>query len=116
MGRLRPKYRQGRCYELAWRYQAIDERYADWTLVHGEIVSPIGDGEPMGHAWLQQSDTIHDPVSDGKFGLQDYMTKYKAQVIACYSQREAAQIAVQNGHYGPWHGVPVCGNRPEDRR
>jgi hypothetical protein len=53
--------RQGRCYELAWKMVAYDVRFSEWSLVHGEIVSPIGNGQLMGHAWLVLNERIYDP-------------------------------------------------------
>ena len=106
MARLRPKRRQRRCYELAWRYLAYDNRFAEWTLVHGAISSPI-DGCPIGHAWLQKDDTIYDPAANRKSNAKDWVAAHRAKVICSYSPADAMRIGAQNGHYGPWHNQQV---------
>ena len=100
--KLKPRYRQGRCYELAWKYQSRDDRFAEWTLVHGEIISP-GDGKLIPHAWLKHRDKIYDPVHDETFDAEVYLAKYMAKPIASYSREAATKAAVDNGHFGPWH-------------
>ena len=78
--KLRPRFRQGRCYELAWRFLVHDSRFvSSWDLVHGEITSPIGDGEPIGHAWLISQKRVYDPVSDSEWICSDYLAKYGAK-------------------------------------
>ena len=106
MARLRPKRRQHRCYELAWRYLAYDDRFAEWTLVHGAISSRI-DCDPIGHAWLQKDDTIYDPVTNRKSDLLDWVAENGAKAICSYSHAEAMRIGGESGHYGPWHNVQV---------
>jgi hypothetical protein len=107
MGRLRPRYRQGRCYELAFKFQSRDDRFVGWKLVHGEIVRP-GDGKSMGHAWLESAGKIYDPVFDKTYEIESYMTKFQAKAIASYSQSEAIETAMkfERPHFGPWHGAP----------
>jgi hypothetical protein len=66
MVRLRPKYREGRCYELAYKHLERDERFSadTWSLVHGMVISP-GDlnDQPLGHAWLEQGDRL-EPIRE----------------------------------------------------
>jgi hypothetical protein len=115
VGRLKPKYRQGRCYELAYKHLERDDRFTDrnWTLVHGEVISPAEfNGQPLGHAWLQRGGRIYDPVFDREFDSLTYFAKYKANAIAAYTRAEAVRLAVAHGHYGPWHGQP--GGRHEN--
>ena len=100
--RPRPRYRRGRCYELAWRCLAYDERFALWDLVHGEIVSPIGNGDRIGHAWLANDQQVYDPVSNHVFDWSDYLKKYKARAIARYRAHDAMLVSGQHHHYGPW--------------
>ena len=107
MTRLRPKYRSGRCYELAWRYLIFDERFADggWLLVHGEIVSPIGSGLPIQHAWLSGPKGVFDPVSNRYFDSAEYETRYSARENTTYAREEARKVGLDAGHYGPWPGT-----------
>jgi hypothetical protein len=100
---LRPRYRSGRCYELAWKYLAYEARFEGWRLVHGEIISPIGDGQPMEHAWLEKEGNIYDPVFDKVFQAADYRTKYHAKATLVYSQTNAMRLGAERGHYGPWN-------------
>jgi hypothetical protein len=101
MTRLRPKCRAGRCYELAWRYLAIDDRFPDWRLMHGAVVSPIATNL-VGHAWLEHNGKIYDPVLNRECNVQAYYAKYRAKMIASYSRDEALSIGATNGHDGPW--------------
>ena len=100
--RFRPRRRQGRCYELAWKYLMWDDRFADWSLVHGEIISPIGDDKPMGHAWLALGDLVYDPVHAMQFNALAYTAKYAAVAIARYTRRDALGLGEETGHFGPW--------------
>jgi hypothetical protein len=101
--KLRPRFRQGRCYELAWRFLVHDSRFvSSWDLVHGEITSPIGDGEPIGHAWLISQKRVYDPVSDSEWICSDYLAKYGAKPHERYSRTNAMEIGAKLGHYGPW--------------
>lgn len=100
--------RAGRCYELSWKYQMDDERFAGWSLVQGEIVFPIGNGQSMGHAWLQHDGVIYDPVPDLTLPAADYIAKYKANAITSYSPEEAALIGARSGHFGPWQETAWC--------
>lgn len=109
ISRLKPKYRQGRCYELAYKHLERDDRFTvgNWTLVHGEVISPANlNDQPLGHAWLQHGDRIYDIGFDREFDSQTYFGKYKAKTIASYTRAEAFRLILAHGHYGPWHGQP----------
>jgi hypothetical protein len=100
--RLIPRRREGRCYELAFRYLRSDERYEKgWDLVHGEIDS--GDG-PIGHAWLvrQDGEMIYDPVLGEEFATATYWLRFDVAEKRRFSGGEAARCLVKFGHYGPW--------------
>lgn len=94
--------RAGRCYELAWRYLIEDAAAADWTLVHGSINGAYG---IIGHAWLERGSVTFDPVLNQMFATTEY--ERRAQAISRYSQKEAATLSLQHGHFGPWHDVPL---------
>jgi hypothetical protein len=103
MTRLGPGDRQGRCFELAWKHQNRDERFFfGWTLVHGTVVSRIGDGNRIAHAWLQLDDTIYDPVFDRTFDRDSYTAEYQAEPITQYTPEEAIRAALAHAHFGPW--------------
>jgi len=80
----------------------FDDRFPDWKLVHGEVLSPIGDGSIMSHAWLRKRNMVYDPVLNRSFFWTVYKLQYEAQVTASFSQKEAAKAAYRHGHLGPW--------------
>jgi hypothetical protein len=100
--KLRPQGREGRCYELAFRYLRSDERYEKgWDLVHGEIDSADG---LTRHAWLIRQDggMIYDPVLGEEFATAAYRLRFNAAEKRRYTGGEAARCFVKFGHYGPW--------------
>ena len=101
MTRLRPRKREGRCYELAWRFLFEDDRFADWKLVHGEARGR--DDCPVGHAWLDHAgaDVVYDPVLGKFFPRGLYQHKFGAVALRAFTQGEAL-AALAHGHYGPW--------------
>ena len=68
-----------------------------WELVHGTYWGGLG------HAWLQSGDTVYDPVCDELFCAAEYLTRFRAAVIARYSRLEMARLVAESGHWGPWH-------------
>jgi hypothetical protein len=100
MGRLRPRTREGRCYELAWKYLIQDERFANWILVHGQGRGP--DGQRIGHAWLEFEGQSYDATLDQFFDTTVYQMKFATGIGRKFTAREAAIIASQAGHFGPW--------------
>jgi hypothetical protein len=98
----RPRKRQGRCYELAWKHQSDDERFSDWTLVHGEVRGP--EGAPTGHAWLESpgGEWTYCPVIDKTLARVLYRRTYAARRSSTWTRKEAAQMALTHGHFGPW--------------
>jgi hypothetical protein len=99
----------GCCYELAWKYQAKDERFADWLLVHGEVNG--AEGRRTGHAWLERGASIFDPVSNVTLPAASYYGQHDARSFETYDQTEAASAALLHGHLGPWHS-PAAPERP----
>jgi hypothetical protein len=102
MTRLRPRKRDGRCYELAWKYQSDDDRFAEWTLVHGEVAMLINGSTRMLHAWLTNEGKVYDPVLDRLFNEAAYTQLVAAKSFAWYSRREAAKMVLEHDHFGPW--------------
>jgi hypothetical protein len=107
--KIRPRNRQKRCYELAWRYLCADERYGSgWSLVQGQI-TPKETGAPFGHAWLvSDAGRVYDPVKNLEYGRAEYETEFKAEAMLIYSLKEAGRLGAEFGHYGPWVWPP-CG-------
>jgi hypothetical protein len=104
--RLRPRKRAGRCYELAYRYLMMDERFSerssdtDWLLVHGEVNGP--DGTRIGHAWLEREGEIYDPVGDEFLPKVQYRMRFAVKNIRKYSRLEVAEAVLACNHLGPW--------------
>jgi len=92
----RPRKRQGRCYELAFKLLTDDPT---WTLVHG--VANSG-GADIGHAWLERDGWVFDPVLNRSLAWIDYATDRRAVRLASFTAQDAARRAVASGHYGPW--------------
>jgi hypothetical protein len=101
MTHLRQRDRQGRCFELAWKHQRCP-LFFGWTLVHGTVISRIGDGNRIAHAWLQLEGTIYDPVFDRMFDRDNYTAEYQAEPITQYSPEAAIRAALAHAHFGPW--------------
>lgn len=93
---INARRRHGRCYELAWKgVMAAD----DVQLVHGELRY---NNLSIGHAWLIGNDFVYDPVLDEFFDPGEYHLGATAVALHMYTQLEAASLACQEGHYGPW--------------
>lgn len=91
--------RQGKCYELAWRYVAFGD---EGTLVHGEVWSHKL-GRMMGHAWvITQTGLVYEPVSDVYFPKDALYKTFKLKEINTYTPTEARKITLETKHYGPW--------------
>jgi hypothetical protein len=108
--KLKPRNRQKRCYELAYRYLCWDDRYNDgcWSLVQGEMISKVT-GLPYGHAWLMSdSSRVYDPVHNKEYSKADYAAEFNAIPLMTYSLKEALRTGAEQGHYGPWIWPP-CG-------
>ena len=105
--RLNPRNRQGRCYELAWRYLIEDERYSHgWKLVQGEVQRAT-DGFRFGHAWLISDDgsSIYDPCLDKLFAAANYNSTFNTSVNLKCTPRQAAELSLSDSHFGPWAPV-----------
>jgi hypothetical protein len=97
----RIRKRKGRCYELALKVM-LDEPGADnFTLVHGRVRAP--DDSSTGHAWIVDGGRVYDPVLDRYFDPAVYADTYRATGAVGYTKDEAARLAMEQGHYGPWH-------------
>jgi hypothetical protein len=85
-----------------------DERFNDgsWSLVQGEVTSPIT-GAPFGHAWLiSDRGRIYDPVHDKEYIIADYEAEFRAVVLTTYPREEAIAVGIEHGHFGPWVAPP----------
>ena len=124
------KRKGGDCYEAALHFAAwtvpVDERDA-YRVVHGypTVQGPI-EGIVHGHAWVERTDPLPDDLpeifadsaaslfttvidkSNGKdlempvalyYG---YGSIYREE-CHYYTVEEAVRLALESGHYGPWH-------------
>lgn len=94
----RLRNRAGRCYELAYRGCC---QANEWTVVHGETIGPRGIGR-MGHAWLENSGWVYDPVLDRTMPSDEYALLVNAVVFKRFTVWEMYSEAAKCGHYGPW--------------
>jgi hypothetical protein len=91
--------RAKRCYELAWRAVLDEPRL---RLVHGWLLSSIGQSY-YGHAWvLLPGDRVYDAVKDKYFSAHDYAVQHHAIVGRVFTRKQAAKAALKHKHYGPW--------------
>lgn len=94
----RVRKRIGRCYELAYRGQAVG---TEWALVHGEVAGPPDIGR-IGHAWLEFDGWVYCAVLDAAMPRAEFYRKYGATPHVTYGRHAAATLASQFRHYGPW--------------
>lgn len=94
--KYRPRKRQGRCYELAFKFLMDDPT---WTLVHGRVDSS---GAVIGHAWLERDGWVFDPVLNRTLLWDDFATRHRAARLASFNGPDAARRALASGHSGPW--------------
>jgi len=100
----------GDCFVVAFQY-VFDHRADDRVrLCHG---LPVGTGkanmgERFDHAWVEVGDLVIDK-SNGNDVMVTREFYYRIGRIVPdsvdrYTAREAAMLALESGHYGPWDG------------
>ena len=113
----------GDCYEAAGRHVMYDHfQNPDSTLrlVHGEVaMQGRHTGKTMGHAWVEDGDTVFDPSNGGNLRMpkKAYYALGKINELNnfhSYSPQEAARHMVELQHFGPWH-LTVNGEAPPGR-
>jgi len=93
------KSREGRCYELAFKYMQWHNKY---TLIHASVFSYVF-GCRMAHALVElDDDIIYEPVADVYFNKQKLYARFKVREFKRYTMHEAIELAIATGHYGPW--------------
>jgi hypothetical protein len=94
----RLRFRARRCYELAYLgAMRAHEHGEEWRIVHG-VWSEYG----FGHAWLVKDGTTFCPTSDRAFSEQEYRETHHAEPRIIYTREQAARLASEHGHFGPW--------------
>jgi hypothetical protein len=98
--RLRPRSRARRCFELSGRYQMQDPT---WTLVHGTVRYVVwGDESRYAHGWLKRDGWIYDAVLNESFRADEYVSRFAAEELATFTDKEIADAMHTFGHWGPW--------------
>ena len=59
-------------------------------------------GAMIGHAWLSKGGEVYDGVLDLTMPKGDYLRLYAAVARQTYTAHEAASLALERGHWGPW--------------
>lgn len=94
----------GDCYESAFRqisHFANQEIY-DFSLVHGTVYSVPWE-KRIGHAWIETGDIIIDATINFAGRKENYYKIGNATVDKRYTTKEALEMVVEKGTYGPWN-------------
>ncbi len=93
--------REGRCYELAMKFQWDNP---GWVLVHATVRAPCGPVArvPIDHAFVESDGEVFDPVLAQFFPSSEYYRTYKVTDARRYDSATAAQTMLLEGHFGPW--------------
>lgn len=92
--------REGRCYELAFRFLSDNPEGA--RLIHALVYSPALHRN-IGHALVDvRSELIYEPVLAGFFIKNQLYESYHVEELASYSRVEAATLLLSSRNYGPW--------------
>lgn len=94
---IRYRVREGRCFEIAGN-ECLER--GDWTLVHGVVRGPSG--AMIEHAWLSKGGEVYEGVLGLTVPEVDYLSLYAAVARQTYTAHEAASLALELGHWGPW--------------
>lgn len=96
----------GDCYQVAGR-AAMDAMgdVPGFLVAHGTVVGqgPVS-GVQFGHAWIEIGDTVID-MSNGlnaTMQVDAYYALGKITDVSKYTAREAMNLMVETGHFGPW--------------
>jgi hypothetical protein len=106
---IRARRREGRCYELSAR---IILARADVVLVHGRARGP--DGSPIDHAWIEGDGFVHDATKDKNMAPEMFYRMLCAVPLVRYTPKQAADMILLYGHFGPWHTEPIIGGQEVD--
>jgi len=93
--------REGRCYELAGRFQ---QENPEWVLVHADTLPPTGPyaGTTFDHAFVERDGVVFDPVFAELFPAQEFYTVYGVTNTRKFDARTAAGLLLKENHWGPW--------------
>ena len=93
------KDRLGLCYELSGRYVLNHE---DSILIHGTVTNQIDKTKKTNHAWVEENNSVFDPVWDRRMPKEDYYEVLGANPIKRYSHEQTCLNMARNRHWGPW--------------
>lgn len=96
----------GDCFEAALKFlqqPGVTKWPDDYRLVHGNTAA-LRQDEAVNHAWVEEGDIVHE-VSGGRdlvYSKVAYYKKHQITNVRRYTVLEALELAVKNGHWGPW--------------
>ncbi len=101
------EFRKADCYFAAYKtlerkaWDSENKKYkpTDWRLVHGVVNDKDG---PFGHAWLENDDTIYDPMERRYIPKSDYIAANHVSRTIVYSFQAAVQHLNAHKTYGYW--------------
>lgn len=109
MPKRKPHEREGRCYELAWKFVHEQRMKGDdsWILVHGMIRTSKFPTYP--HAWAEHMDgedtargIVWEPQENEIWPIRKW---YKSVIMVkeAYNVGEAIKLVLRTEHYGPYN-------------
>jgi len=99
--------RRGDCFEAAGRYVSDHFGEKGLVLVHGEVEGSEGgeiEGLRYGHAWVEEGNTVIEVANGNHLRIPKalYYLFGKVGKTHRYAGREALEMMLSHGHYGPW--------------
>ena len=91
----------GNCFEDNLMTLLCDERFRDWSLVHG-IAIRISDGLPFSHAWLERDGWVFDASHQKMVPSAIFYEVGKVSVTVKHDLDEARVSLDLHEHCGPW--------------
>ena len=98
----------GDCYRWAFKYTMYED--SEYTLVHANVTD-MWSGKTYPHAWAENGTTVKDwqtmEAGSSKYAgkgwpQEDFYELFKPSDITKYKQENAAKLAAQSKHFGPW--------------
>ena len=95
----------GTCYVDSYRFLVDYPTDNGWPkLVHGTVFSPHF-GERIKHAWIEfDSGYVLEAVKGYMFSPDKWKEIAKPRRLYLYTRKQAAELALKIGTYGPWEG------------
>jgi hypothetical protein len=111
---------EGDCYYAA--FVTFKNEFSDglnlkptkWLLVRGIFHDARG---AWGHAWLEDGDTVYDPMQRGFFPKLDYYAINHVSRTVHYNVKTALDHSLRSGHFGAWdEQIAATKHLPRDRK